>query len=273
MLKIGEFARLSQVSMKTLRHYDALGILRPSHIDPASGYRLYQIEQLADMMRILALKDCGLALEQIAELVRTHDLKAIEILLNERVTAQQRIVAEEQARLQRLIARVKQLASAEHLPLYDVALKRTEPLTLLGLRQHLATTKEIGPFARAVLRQFEQQAIIPLGSLIHLYFEATALEGFDLFVGAPVAALSATSPNLCYERLTEGEQVACVLYRGDYAAINSAYVALHLWLATSGYRLAGPCREIYHRSPLHTDDSASYLTEIQYPILAAQEYS
>jgi DNA-binding transcriptional MerR regulator len=44
MLKIGEFARLSQVSMRTLRHYDALGILRPSHIDPESGYRLYQKE-------------------------------------------------------------------------------------------------------------------------------------------------------------------------------------------------------------------------------------
>ena len=50
-----------------------------------------------------------------------------------------------------------------------------------------------------------------------------------------------------------------------------AFVALNHWLATSGYRRTGPCREIYHRSPLHTADPAAYLTEIQYPILAAHE--
>ncbi|MBO0795674.1 MAG: MerR family DNA-binding transcriptional regulator [Ktedonobacteraceae bacterium] len=94
MLKIGEFARLSQVSIKTLRHYDALGVLQPSQIDPENGYRLYEVGQLADVVRILALKDCGFALEEIAQLLRTHDVAAIEALLRQRVTIQQRLVKE-----------------------------------------------------------------------------------------------------------------------------------------------------------------------------------
>ncbi|HTK11180.1 MAG TPA: MerR family transcriptional regulator [Ktedonobacteraceae bacterium] len=268
MLKIGEFARLSQVSIKTLRHYDMQGVLRPSQIDPESGYRLYEMEQLADMMRILALKDCGFALEEITQLLQTHDIKAIEALLQQRLVAQQQLIAEEQARLQRMMARAKQLADAENLPLYDVALKRTEPLTLLGLRQCVATTKEIGPFVWTVLQRLEQQMLIPAGPLIHLYFDENTLdEGFDLFVGAPVTALPSAITDLHSEQLSGGMPVACVLYRGEYTNICSAYAALNRWLETSGYHLAGPCREIYYRSPLHTENASSYLTEIQYPLL------
>ena len=91
MLKIGEFARLSQVSMKTLRHYDTLGLLRPRHIDPENGYRMYELEQLADMMRIQALKACGLALEEIVQFLQTYDGTTIEALLSQRVTAQQQV--------------------------------------------------------------------------------------------------------------------------------------------------------------------------------------
>lgn len=267
MLKIGEFARISQVSIKRLRHYDAIGLLRPSQIDPVSGYRFYEIGQLADALRILAFQDCGFSLEEIAQLLRTHDVQELEALLRQRVTVQQQVVADEQARLQRLLGRVEQLASTERVPLYDVALKRTEPLTLVGLRECVATTQEIGPFAWKVVCHFEQLALTPVGPLVHLYFDASVEEGFDLFVGMPVAALPADTSGLCCQRLPEGEQVACVLYAGDYTGISSAFVALDHWLSTSGYRQAGPCREIYHRNPLHTTDAASYLTEIQCPIL------
>lgn len=274
MLKIGEFARLSQVSLKTLRHYDTLGLLRPSRIDPESGYRFYDVEQLADMVRIQALKDCGFALDQIAHLLQTHDLAAIGELLRQRVAAQQQVVADEQARLQRLIARAQQLASSEQLPLYHVALRRGEALTLVGRRGVVVMQAEIGPFAMAVLEQLEQQAIIPVGPLVHLYTVDDSSDGegeMDLFVGAPVVALPAELQGLVCERLPHGEQVACVVHRGEYTTIKSAYIALNLWLATSGYRRTGPCREIYHRSPLHTVDPASYVTEIQYPIEEAHQ--
>ncbi len=64
-----------------------------------------------------------------------------------------------------------------------------------------------------------------------------------------------------------------MIYRGDYPNIHSAYGALDRWLSTSNYRLAGPCREIYHRSPAHTGDSTTYITEIQYPLLPARNAS
>lgn len=274
MLKIGEFARLSQVSVKTLRHYDALGVLRPALVDPESGYRLYDIEQMVEVVRILALKDCGFTLEEIARLLRVHDAQTLEVLLHQRIAAQERLVVDEQARLQRMIARTKQLAEADHLPLYDVALKQTEPLTLVGLRETVATTAEIGPFAQKVVRSCAQHAVVSAGPLIHLYYDDSLLEeGFDLFAGMPVTALPTDMSELSCVRLPGGAQVACVIYRGDYLAIHRAYGALDRWLSTSSYRLAGPCREIYHRDPSHTDDPTTYITEIQYPLQPASRTS
>ncbi len=69
MLKIGDFSKLSLVSIKALRYYDELGLLKPVQVDEFTGYRYYSTSQLTRLNRILALKDMGLALEQIAQLL------------------------------------------------------------------------------------------------------------------------------------------------------------------------------------------------------------
>ena len=65
MFGIGAFARLGGVSVRTLHHYDELGLLAPAHVDPDTGYRWYEAEQLARLNRILALRDLGFALGDI----------------------------------------------------------------------------------------------------------------------------------------------------------------------------------------------------------------
>jgi len=69
MLKIGDFSRLSQVSVKTLRYYDEVGLLKPTQVDQVSGYRYYSVAQLRQLHRILALRDLGFSLEQIAHVL------------------------------------------------------------------------------------------------------------------------------------------------------------------------------------------------------------
>src|SRR5512134_2870798 len=69
MIRIGDFSKLSRVSVKTLRYYDATGLLKPEHVDPFTGYRLYEYSQLSVLHRILALKDLGFSLEEIGRLL------------------------------------------------------------------------------------------------------------------------------------------------------------------------------------------------------------
>jgi DNA-binding transcriptional MerR regulator len=65
MFSIGRHARHGRVSVRMLRHYDAIGLLQPAHVDPGSGYRFYEARQLSDVNRIMALKDLGFTLEQV----------------------------------------------------------------------------------------------------------------------------------------------------------------------------------------------------------------
>lgn len=268
MLKIGEFARISQVSIKSLRYYDAIGLLRPARIDHESGYRFYEMDQLGDLARILALKDCGFALDEITELLKTRAASDIKEMLSQRIVAQEQLVAEEQARLYRIRARLQQLERIDTPDAaFDVMLKQAEPLTLLGARRAVASTQEIGPFARFVWEQFERHGMLPVGPLVHLYYDVNAdNEQIDLFVGAPVMMLPLEDTGLLCERLPGGDLLACIIYRGDYGEIGAGYEMLGRWLAASNYQASGPYRETYHRSPLHTDDPATYITEIQCPV-------
>ena len=268
MLKIGDFARIGQVSIKALRHYDAEGLLRPAHIHPESGYRFYDLAQLSDLARILALKDCGFSLDEITQLLRTHDAGAITAMLRAREQAQRQLIASERARLRRITARLDQLTAAEDDSAgRDVVLKRSEELSLLGLRRRISGQRAIGPFANLVVDRLAAEGLCRTGPLVHLYFEVDPeSEEYDLFVGAPVAGAPRDETAWTRELLPAGEPLACAIHCGDYQRIAAAFAALGRWMLASGYEAAGPCREVYLHSPVHTHNPAEYVTEIQYPV-------
>ena len=124
MLKIGEFAWLSQVTVETLRHYDRLDLLKPVRLDPFTGYRYYTLDQLPRLNRILALKDLGLSLEEIARML-DQQVKPDEIrsILESQQAELEREVQEAQRRLTRVEARLKQIDMEGKMPEHEVLLK------------------------------------------------------------------------------------------------------------------------------------------------------
>ena len=114
MLSIGDFARLGQVSPRTLRHYDELGILRPERVDRESGYRFYGVAQLQRLHRVVALRDLGFGLDRIGELLDDEPpLEQLVGMLRDRRTEIEQSVAEEQARLRRVEAHLRALEAAD----------------------------------------------------------------------------------------------------------------------------------------------------------------
>jgi len=105
MLKIGDFSRLSQVSVKTLRYYDEVALLKPTQVDEVSGYRHYSVAQLGQLHRILALRDLGFSLDQIGYVLEA-DLSIEELrgMLRLRRAEQQQRLLKEQERLDRVEA-------------------------------------------------------------------------------------------------------------------------------------------------------------------------
>ena len=108
MLKIGDFSQLAQVSVRALRIYDEMGLLKPVHVDRFSGYRYYEAEQLPRLNRIIALKDLGLTLDQIAQLLK-DDLSAEQLrgmLMMKQADLEQEL-KEGKSRLMRVAARLR----------------------------------------------------------------------------------------------------------------------------------------------------------------------
>jgi DNA-binding transcriptional MerR regulator len=135
MLKIGDFSKLAQVSVKTLRYYGRLGLLKPAWIDRFTGYRYYALDQLPRLNRILALKGLGFSLEQVQRLLR-DDLSAAELrgMMRMKHAELERQVQTEQSRLARVEARLRQIELEGTMPEYEVVFKTVPPQRVIGIR-------------------------------------------------------------------------------------------------------------------------------------------
>jgi len=160
MLKIGDFSRLAHVSIKTLRHYDRLELLRPVYIDRFTGYRYYELKQLPRLNRILALKEMGFSLAQISNLLES-DLPAAQLrtLFDRKQQELELRLAKEQSRLARVAELLKQIEQEGRLPAYDVSLKSIPPLAVASIRDWVDRISHLESHIKRMQDQIRDWAI------------------------------------------------------------------------------------------------------------------
>jgi DNA-binding transcriptional MerR regulator len=144
MFKIGDFSKLSRVSVRMLRYYDEMALLKPAQVDNFTGYRYYSASQLTRLNRILALRDLGLSLEQVAQLL-SDDLSPEQLrgmLKLKRSELRQQLAAGQQQ-----LERIERWLEQEEviMPTYNVVLKQVEPLRVAQARAKADTMQTLGP--------------------------------------------------------------------------------------------------------------------------------
>jgi effector-binding domain-containing protein len=266
MLKIGDFSSLAQVSIKTLRYYDDRGLLSPAYIDPETSYRYYSASQLSRLHRILALKDFGFSLEQIAtcleEKVTAEQMRGMLLL---RQAEQQVRVEEERDRLGRLQSRIR-LIEQESSMSQEVVLKQVPPQWVASVRETIANYPAVGALYPRVITGVGPGVVgqAPCFAMWHdtEYRESNVDSEAGIFLKEPVTA---TGDVRVYE--LPAATVASAIHAGSYQRLQEAYDALLRWVGDNGYQVAGPIRELYlqNSQPVRQDDE-SYITEIQVPI-------
>src|SRR6476646_9714960 len=158
MFRIGEFAQIAQVSTRQLRFYDELGLLRPAHADQQTGYRYYSIRQLPRLNRILALKELGLALEQIGPLLDS-EISPAELrgmLMMKRVEVE-RSLREEEVRLRHIESRIAQIDRIGGIDGYDVVAKSVPAAPTLSLHCSCRDFEEAARVIRLVAEDGARQ--------------------------------------------------------------------------------------------------------------------
>ena len=267
MLRIGDFSRLSRVSVKALRYYDEIGLLKPIEVDRFTGYRYYSAEQLPRLNGIVALKDLGLSLVEVSQLL-DENLAAdrmASILRSKQAELEQRL-QESQGQLARLEEWLSTLEREVKMPAYEVVVKKVDRQTVVSVRDVIPTYSDVGRLFGEIFGYLGSQGINPIGPPLAICHDDEYREkDVDMEAVVPVANKVPGNKRVKFKELPAVAQMACVVHHGGYDSISQAYNAVMSWIDKNGYRITDHDREIYLQGPGQVEP-LSYVTEIQLPV-------
>lgn len=279
--RIGEFANFARVTIKMLRHYDRLGLLKPAAVDPETNYRYYSAEQLPRLNRIISLKDLGFSLDQVAQILQDgfspEELRGM--LKYKRAEIKAQILAD-QARLNLIEAHISQLTNEDRAAQYAVVIRPVAAQLVAAVRKTIDSA-EIGQLFDLVegyAARFKARANLPPLAVAHQRSD----QHVDVEVMIPLNQAIPTSPPIQIYELPAVDQMACVVHSGPYPEMRKAYEAFFDWMAINDYQTIGRTRIVYLRfgaaesgyqlpASFVTDDSQRYVTELQFPVEKLRE--
>lgn len=269
MLSIGDFARHGRVSVRMLRHYDAIGLLRPARVDPHSGYRGYEAAQLSRLNRIVALKDLGFTLDQVRSIVDDKvGIDELRGMLRLRRAELENQLAADRARLTAVEARLRSIETEGAMPTNDVQVKKVEPVRVAAVSGVAAnfTPEAIGPVVGPLFQELcghlEAAGVTPVGPTI-AYYKDGPDGGVLARACAPVNAEPGSIKGVEIIDLPGIEQAATIVHHGDMANVLSTVQTLVTWMEGTGHASAGHTREVYLEV---MGEPSTWVTELQEPL-------
>lgn len=282
MFTIGDFAGLGRVSVRMLRHYDAIGLIRPAHVDPHSGYRYYTAAQLRVLNRVIALKDLGFTLQQVKSMIEDKveptELRGMLRLRRAELAAQ---VERDAARLAQVDARLRLIETEGHMDTGDVLLKHLPPIrvamlsaTATSYDDPTSITENLTPLYPRLMELLKQHGIAITGAPI-AYYQAAPTEPGDetitVHAAFPVAVPRPPGePGFEVVELPPVEHAASALHEGSMSEAFRTGQKIANWIDDNGYRPVGPgfAREVYLECPPGEFDR--WITEMQVPVIAPE---
>jgi len=272
MFLTGEFSQISRVSRRLLHYYDEIGLLKPAHIDPHTGYRYYSARQLPRLNRILALKELGLTLDSIAGMMQADvsDEEIRGMLLMKKAELEQTLL-EDMQRLRRIEARLQQNQRSDDA--LDVVVKSIPAQLFLSIRTRIPSPEEmlqlVEHVQRALPSRVDPRVLGPFAGIV--YTDGFTLRNNDVEFGfllkKPVEDPIALSEEyvLRMRELPAVQTMATAVQTGGPDLVFVALGRIGQWIEANGYRIAGPYREIGVELP----GSAPFdemIVEVQMPI-------
>jgi DNA-binding transcriptional MerR regulator len=270
MFSIGDFASYGRVSVRMLRHYDAIGLLQPAAVDQASGYRFYEAGQLSRLNRIVALKDLGFTLQQVQAILDDKvSVDELRGMLRLRLADLQTQIAADHARLAQVEARLQLIEREGAMPADDVQIKRIPAVRVAELSDTAGgfepeqISPVIVPMYEDLFARLGRAAVTPAGPSIAYYEDAPAGDGVVVHAAVPVNADPGGDYDFAIVDLPEIERAATIVHRGSMDKVMPTIQTLARWIDANGHRSAGYNRELYLEC---CGDRDTWVTELQEPL-------
>lgn len=269
MFKIGEFSKLSRISLRMLRHYDEIGLLVPEHTDSWTGYRQYAAAQLITANRITALRSLGFSLADTASLLACwEDRTAMERRLLARRAAVEASIQEASDRLRLLDTAIERLRKDEKQMNYDVTIKTLPERQVASVRQILPGYDREGDlwhiFAQETAALRIQDGDPPL--CVSIFHDGEYKEAdVDVEIQKTVKGTYPDTEHVKFKTVPP-VTVASATFQGPYRQIGEVNQAVAAWVEANGYAFDGLFFNIYHVSPRDTRNPDEFVTEVCYPV-------
>lgn len=265
LLKIGDFSQLAQVSTRTLRHYDQIGLLKPASTDASSDYRYYALEQLPRLNRILALKDLGLSLDQIADVLRDDvPVERLRDMLDTRQREMEENMRAEQERITRVRALLTRIEREGQPVRHDVVLKGGSSCTIVAVRRVVPSIRSVLGVRRDMLSAAHEVARrhglalcdLPAAEVVIYHNDGYTEVDVDIEAGVcvrmPTALQDEFADGVRMREMAACTPLAAIVHHGTLWQARDTLTALYAWLGENGFTSSGACRE-WHLSGFEGD--------------------
>ena len=264
LLSIGNFSKISNVTTKTLRYYDEIGLIKPVHINSENGYRYYDVSQLETILLINKLKRYSFSLEEISDVLKNrHDDALLFSLLRRKKQAAHEKINELGYVIEHLENDIKNMERGTDIMAYlediEVKLVEVEPKNILSVKE-VISVEDYGKLMGKLFEKIHADSLTPVGAPMTIYHESEFNPASSLMeVAIPVKEVVNGTREFC------GGLCAVSTLNGPYSELTSVYVKLNEWVEKEGYTIAGAPFEVYITDPAKTQPK-DYVTEVYVPV-------
>ena len=264
MLTIGQFSKTCMVTVKALRHYDEIGLIKPASVNSETGYRQYSEDQIPQMLLINKLKYYGFPLSDIRDILSGGDiavkLKKQRDVLKGSIEETTRIISELDRHIRNL-ERTGDIMSYQNN--YNVEIITTEDRHVIANRQHMSTD-DFGKYYGMLYKRVADENIVLNGECMAIYHDREFdPENSDIELALGVADKTKA------DKIIPGAQCAAVTHIGAYSKLSEAYGYITKWIGENGYEIAAPPYEIYVKSHFDKIPPEEWETRIFFPVKKA----
>lgn len=269
MLKIGDFSKLSRISIRMLRHYNEIGLLVPESVDGSTGYRYYSEAQLPLASRINALKDMGFSLSVVAEILKTYDnpqtLKQYLLLKHAEMEEQ---VEKANRQLLLLETTINRLGKDNTIMEYSVTLKEIPQRYVASLRETIPSYDKEGMLwdkMMRVLSPLNVQYANPCNTTAVFHDKEYKEHDPDVEIQISVQGSYENTEHVVFKTVSS-VLIASATYKGSYDHLIEVNEAVANWILDNNYEFSDAMFTIYHVSPAQTRDPNELVTEVCFPV-------
>lgn len=267
MYSIGMFSKINRITTKTLRHYDEIGLLKPEHVDQYTGYRYYTTSQLPTLHQIITLKQMGLSLQNIKEVLKNP--KALDIFLELKEQDILQTIRDEELRLNK-IRSFSKIIRGECGYMYTPVIKELPEAMVASMRKIVSGYDEFFYLCPDIMAKEMERLNCQCSEppyCFNIYHDGEYKDkDIDVEICEAVTECKEDTEILKFRKIDKVKSAVCVLHRGSYSTLREAYQFVFAWIQDNHYKVIDNPRESYIDGIWNKENEADWLTEIQVPI-------